>query len=365
MPVLQESRSRMLFSELSAAYWIGVTLWLTFLVAGASALLGLRRRRKAQHRSLRGVHALLSLVTFLAGLSVVELYFALCCDVSDSLNMTNISQRWTKRHVRLNPQGFRDRKPFSKETGGRRRIAFLGDSFTFGQGVNNNEDRFSDCLARELEQTRPGQFEVSNLGVQGAGLPQLNSIIEKAISEKYPMEVVVYVVCLNDIDRYYSDIAQLYQRMEPSRPSFFLFRDTYFFNLLYIHAQQFTIPELRLYRSMLLRWYDGEEWTRMQQGLRHLRDTCRSANVDLRIAIFPLISNLGPDNSFREVHKQIAAYSRELGLRTLDLEPVLEPHAHTGLAASFFDEHPSARAHRLAADALRESLLSDLFHDPQ
>lgn len=352
----------MLVSELSGGYLGAMAAWLALLTAATIAGLKLRQGRQARGKSLRWVHAALSVVTFLAALTAVELFFALCYDASDSLNMTNLSQRWSRRHVRLNPEQFRDERPLAKEPPpGRRRVAFLGDSFTFGQGVDDVRDRFSNRIEAALERDRPGKFEVVNLGVQGLATPQLAKVVEHALTEQYRLDVVVYVVCLNDIDRFYADIEQLYRRMEPRKPTCLLFRDTFFLNLLYIHAQQFTIPELRMYGELLPRWYAGVEWQRMQQSLQGMHATCRDAGVELRIAIFPMVDLLGPSYPFAGIHRQITEFCQREGIRTLDLEPALAPHVREGLQASLFDEHPSALAHRLAADAMRESLLDDLF----
>lgn len=354
----------MLFTAISAGYFIVMTVWAVALATGFVLLLKARRHSKDYPRRLRILHAGLAVCMFFAAVTVAELYFAVFYDGSDSLNMTNVSKRWTARHVRMNPEGFRDARPlFPQVEGGRKRIMFVGDSFTFGQGVADPADRFSDRISAELERVHPGHYFVANVGVLGYCTAQIVPMVAEALERKYEMKYVVYTICLNDIDGFYADVNQLYQTMEPRRPTLFLFRDTYFLNLLYFHTQQYTIPELRMYDKMLRQWYAGAEWQRMMQSLQTLQATCRDAGVELRIAVFPMVHLLGPSYPLRDIHRQITEFCTAQGIRALDLEPALTPHVHEGLRASVFDVHPGALAHRLAADALRESLLEDLFRE--
>ena len=43
-------------------------------------------------------------------------------------------------------------------------------------------------------------------------------------------------------------------------PEFFLFRDTYFLNLMDYRVRSFSVPELRDYYSFVREYYDGEPW---------------------------------------------------------------------------------------------------------
>jgi hypothetical protein len=76
----------------------------------------------------------------------------------------------------LNQYGFReeevDDRIFEDEF---TRILFLGDSFTFGQGVKKGEDRFSDIVEHRLNsetQNTAKKYHVYNAGVSGSGPPK-------------------------------------------------------------------------------------------------------------------------------------------------------------------------------------------------
>ncbi len=76
------------------------------------------------------------------------------------------------------------------------------------------------------------------------------------------------------------------------------------------------------------------------------------------VAIFPLLDfPLGARYPFAELHAKVATLARESGLGVLDLLPVLAPHAGPELLlVPGADPHPSARAHRLVAEALAGEL---------
>ena len=78
-----------------------------------------------------------------------ETYYRFCYDTTDSLAYTRVSERWEQRHWRLNRAGCRDNVEYAPAlTPGKRRISFVGDSFTAGHGISDVEDRFPNLLRR-------------------------------------------------------------------------------------------------------------------------------------------------------------------------------------------------------------------------
>jgi hypothetical protein len=95
--------------------------------------------------------------------------------------------------VRCNSQGLRDREhPFAKPAGVRRLLC-LGDSYTWGQGVEN-EQMFASVLEREL----PGS-ETINFGVAGySAVQELVRLETDGLS--YAPDWTVVLFCDNDLD---------------------------------------------------------------------------------------------------------------------------------------------------------------------
>lgn len=90
--------------------------------------------------------------------------------------------------VRINAQGLRGAEVALPKPPGSRRIAFLGDSNTFGYGIEEGE-RFSDLLAR----LGPAGTETLNCGVFGYGTDQEAIALERRVLGLAPDQVVLAV----------------------------------------------------------------------------------------------------------------------------------------------------------------------------
>ena len=86
--------------------------------------------------------------------------------VTNTVNRKELA-KGLKVRFQSNPLGFRSHDLPGKKAAGTFRIVFLGDSTTFGWGVEQAE-RFSDVLAKRLNARRDGRrYEVINLGIPG------------------------------------------------------------------------------------------------------------------------------------------------------------------------------------------------------
>jgi hypothetical protein len=247
---------------LSLDYLLGMGCWLAALLVSLVAVLAIKRRWGRKRPVVQRVAmAGLSVWVFLAMLTLVELYFAVIYDQTDSFNMTNVSKHWFTRHIEpeqralrfRNRQGtvFRDDHDFPEELKeGQRHICFIGDSFTFGHGVPNVADRFSNRIGRDLERKFPGRFIVTNLADAGRDLHWVETLLEQLIEDKQPLQTVVYVMCLNDIETFDPRTSELYDEIGAKAPKNVLVRDTYFLNLLYYRIQQARSPRVGGYYSL-------------------------------------------------------------------------------------------------------------------
>lgn len=352
----------MLLFHLPFRYLFEMGIWLTILVVSLRWCLQSRRRWKGSLSRLRWIHMGLALWFVAVGLTVPELWFALFYDRTDSFNTTNVSARWFEQHVVLNPQGFRDTEPFKRTVPeGQKRIVFLGDSFTFGHGVERVEDRFSDRVGQLLNQKEPGKYQVANLALSGIAVNDMAPLWEHTVVQTdSQVDLVIYAICLNDIEwMARQETEEQYKPLQVFKPRFFLFRDTYFYNWLYFRLQMLRQPKLVNYYDYVRKYYAGPPWKLMEAELDKLHDSTRKHGTELRLVIFPFLHNLGPDYPFREAHARIVQYAQDRHLRVLDLEPILSPHAAEGLTVNPFDAHPNPRAHALAAEAIVRELLPE------
>ncbi|HAA63378.1 MAG TPA: hypothetical protein DCE39_20835 [Planctomycetaceae bacterium] len=350
-------------------YFYGMLAWLAAVAAAAVLLVKLRRGVSAGSR--KWIHAGLSLWIVLVALTGVELYFAVVYDTTDSFSMTNVSKKWFAMHVephqrglKLGPQRgilYRDDHdlPVDRSDEDCEHVVFVGDSFTFGHGVKRTGDRFSNRLAGSLEIDHPGRYSITNLSNAGVDLHWVERLLEELFAGEFPVDRVVYVVCLNDIETFHPRHKTYYVDLQQHAPRFVLWKHTYFFNLMYFRLRQFTVSDFRDYYQFVREYYDGDPWQAMQRKLDQVNRLCRSHGAKLEVVVFPFLHNLGPDYPFRDVHGQWAEWGTGSDVRVLDLLETLEPHAATGLTVNRYDAHPNERAHALAAEALRTGLFTD------
>lgn len=355
---------------LSDGYLFGMVLW---LIAGGVVfwtLLRLRGQWRGRPKRLNWVNAGLSAWMVLALLTMIELYFALVYDASDSFNMTNVSKKWFKLHVE--PQQhvlkfteregvvFRDDREFPTKLGSdQRHLVFLGDSFTFAQGVPDVRNRFSNRVRAALEPTSNGKIVVSNLADAGKDLFWIERLLELLFAHGHRIDTAVYVLCLNDIETFHERHQTYYRDLNQHSPQFFLFRDTYFFNWVYFRVRQATLPDVRGYFSFVQEYYSGEPWQRMSRKLDQVQQLCQSHGTDFRVVVFPFLHNLGPKYPFHKAHQTIVEHCQSRNIPVLDLEPELTPFASQGLTANRFDAHPNELAHRVAAEAMLKNFFRD------
>jgi lysophospholipase L1-like esterase len=163
-----------LFAVIAAALGIVVGF------AGLEAALGwLRNGVETSHRLDRG------LIRYDAGLGWVA------------------APGWRGRHrhhdfdvgYTTNPFGFRGTFDGAMDPGTGRRIGILGDSFTFGLGVDDGE-----TLADELGRRAPPGTAVLNLAVPGYSTDQELLLAERLMTTLYrPTELVIVVYLANDV----------------------------------------------------------------------------------------------------------------------------------------------------------------------
>ena len=104
-----------------------------------------------------------------------------------------------RRGIRTNQYGFRDTAFDLNKADGTRRIAFFGDSVTLGLGVPF-ESTFVRRLAAHAESNKiHPQTELLNFSVDGYNAEQIVESMRINI-KRFEPDVVVYLMCLNDID---------------------------------------------------------------------------------------------------------------------------------------------------------------------
>jgi GDSL-like Lipase/Acylhydrolase family len=266
---------------------------------------------------------------------------------------------------RYNTLGFRDVE-WGEPRAGVRRVIVLGDSFTEGWGVPEG-DTYPRALERLLNAAEPGRWEVRNAGRRGADFPALYASFEETLP--FRPDLLVYGMVLNDVDRSAEiDAAQMYLNdwiLDQSHLSANPAPRTRWHLLALVEDRVSAWRIDRVSRA----WYRdlyGERnragWLMTQARLREMDRRLRARGARFLVAAWPLLVGLDGRYPFQEEHDAAARFCAEAGIARVDLLPVLRARPNRDLIVHPADRHPSAVAHRLAAESLAPVVRSLLAH---
>ncbi len=358
-----------LASLLAAADWLpdnGVIssdqleLALAIALGGSVILMSIADRADAASmRAWRNRLVLLMItlgVTALAGEYGTRYVFR---DVTTSSDFGGFfSRRWARAGaVHLNSAGFRGREYSQAKPAGTYRIAVVGDSFTYGNGIRQ-EDRFSDLLQAEL----PSHVEVLNFGQPGANTPEHLALVQRLLPDIHP-DFVLLQWYINDVEGDDSTGRPTFRPLLPFRAvdDWLSINSALFtvLNMRWAEAQvslgmTISYPE---YLKRRLGDPNSRDSQRDRQRLEELITACQKAGVKVGIVLFPdTAGDMGEKYQFAYLHDRVLGVCAERGITCVDLRRDFSAirDNHT-LWANVLDHHPSARANAIAAERLLET----------
>lgn len=292
--------------------------------------------------------------------SAFEAYFRYIYDEPDGLGFLKVSKKWTERHVIYNSYFFRDRDfdPVKKE--GITRIGVLGDSITFGGGIENVPDRFSNILEEKLKEAGHN-VEVYNLGKPGYDTEDEVAEFEKVRHLNF--DLIIWEYFLNDIQPRVKSTGTRVIETNRDLPGYFTFftSKSHFLDFLYWKISprhQRTYSELRA--ADIAQYSNKTVLENHQKDIGEFINSFEETNTEIFVVIFPLLSFLGPDYPAKDIHQLMTSHFNQNGVETIDLLDDLKDKNPKELMASRFDAHPNEYVHKLAADRLFEAISRQL-----
>lgn len=292
----------------------------------------------------------------LAGLGG-ELYYRYIYDTTDSLTYTKVSQQWVARYCNYNSGGYRDNVDYPLERmADRRRISFLGDSFTAGHGIKSVEDRFPNLIRAR----HPG-WEVHVLAKFGLDTGFELELLKTVRQSGYEFDQVVLVYCLNDIADLFPDWSHtLSDLFADVNRGGWLRRNSFFVDTLYHRYKAARDPRISQYYSFVREGYRGQLWETQKTRLKAMRDFVEANGGRLLVVTFPFLQLEGPDYEYQFVHDQLDEFWRRLGVPHLDLHPVFAGELPAKITVNRYDAHPNEYANLLAAEKIDQFLTGQL-----
>lgn len=271
----------------------------------------------------------------------------------------------TAHHVRIDSLGYRgDDFPRVKPTG-EFRIFFTGDSFAYGDGVDNDET-VSAYLEASLDSLCAAPVRVVNGALHGSSITSQIRLIERALT--IDPDLVVVMFSENDI---VPDIPQrLWEQLASNRAAksrfplsvaYPVLRETALWNFALYHFGQFRMKRMEAEFADAptpMQTPPVEEYrATYTDTLVAIRDSLARHGIELAYVLFPNVmsvyDSVGSDLSWAR------STIPSLGIPTLDATPVLRASQlpDTTLYLLPYDGHADAVAYRLAADALSNMLM--------
>ena len=278
-----------------------------------------------------------------------------------------------------NADGFRDREFAVPKPEGTYRILVLGDSFTWGIGLDVDE-----TILKLLEQQLAAEETFRAVEVINAADPGANTVQQRLLLRekglKYEPDQVLVIYNLNDIEYLPQLSNQTYEDLEsipvveidPGEDIRGYSRNQGLRGIIleverHSVLVRFLVPRVGallrkfgLIDSVEFSWvekiYQGftdenPGWLESKRSLMEIADECRAHGCTLGVAIYPLFANLERYEG-RHVHRTILDFCKEADIRAIDLLPLFEGTDTQSHWINFMDSHPNAAVHRSVATAL-------------
>jgi len=244
----------------------------------------------------------------------------------------------------VNSRGFRGPEPEA----GKRNVLMLGDSYTFGVGVAD-DDTLPAQLQRELDRREAGR-QVLNMGVPGWGLFQ-EEVRLRRVFDRYKPDVVILTLVLNDLLRLpFEDAETRDSYLRRARIRSVLSRST---ALCFLKERLGGILQSNFGATENYRQAEGVDklWEQNAQYLEGIRTF-----LETKGARFILVAYPSPMDGFEE---KVVDYCRAQGTEHLSSpRAAFEGYGRDELTIPG-DGHPSALAYRLLIGMMADAVVGD------
>lgn len=237
------------------------------------------------------------------------------------------------------------------------RIIVLGDSFTMGNGVRD-EDTFPVRMESALKE-QGIRAEVMNMGIRGTNTVQQVKLLKKLALDFDP-DVILMMMFLNDAGG-----GRSLEFMRRSKRFDLLRNRSYFVNGI------LELVERPLMHRRLIRQYldsfapESQSWQKVRNAFSEARTITEARGIRLVVGIYPVLYHLDHDYPFRTLHETIREFCRTQDIPVVDLLEAFRGHQGPELWVHRSDQHPNEMAQKIAGDYLASYLQHEILRDPE
>jgi lysophospholipase L1-like esterase len=241
---------------------------------------------------------------------------------------------------------------------GEYRIAIVGDSVTFGEGVRRTEDTYAQTLEDTLNQRQSAfRVKVFNYGASAYSVKVMEATLEERVLEVEP-DLVLMAIIPPDFDLTRTPSVDGWGYLTDNKLSGFLPKDS----RIRIYLRKVHL--LYLLRDMI---YSRQTGSRQVQEIllsgnvpesysfiRRFSETARQHKLAYAVALLPML-----DGKFAGVPARLQADD----IPFVDLSTLRDEFTVEQFKASKFDSHPSAAVHRRLGELLADYILDRRLMD--
>lgn len=259
------------------------------------------------------------------------------------------TQRWLRTEVRFNEYQVRGEVELAK--GDLLRVLFIGDSITFGQRIDNSQTLPAFFQARVKAQSRL-DIEALNFGQLGWNIKDLHDLF-KSRGASFNPELVIYGLCLNDIDTRPEDYSKFQKRKRRRQ------------------ANPAWWTRLKIL-SILQRWnggdsfddyleylYLGDEraWPAFKKELSGFSKSVTKRGARFAVVVLPWFDKGHLSSSTRgRINERVVGFCKEQGIEVMDGYQWFSPGQVEQYRQAADDPHPNAKAYKIMAARLHDRL---------
>lgn len=236
--------------------------------------------------------------------------------------------------IDINSKGFRGPPIANTSPDGTERIFMLGDSFTFGWGVNRT-DSYPYVFEQLLNNGSAGQYQVINAGVPGYGMRDYYEMLDHSVNRYDPDHIVVTFTWTDVLDKRTYDEYIRGAREEVPEDA--------------IDREQKVQDLFRQERQSYLRQEQQELWEGNSSMLYHMdRIVQRAHELDSNVTFYAYLSVQD------EQMDRLQQWGQENGVQVLQAPERFDQLEDNEYMLTVTDQHYDPRGNRILAQTLYE-----------
>lgn len=252
-----------------------------------------------------------------------------------------------------NEKRYRDENIEGRINNGKKKVFFLGDSFTYGNGIKNPDDRFTNIVTKEIS----GKYEVFNLG---KGNSDTRDEFVRLMQYGAVPDVLVLQYYFNDID---PTAQRLMPKENPGGIGVALFKacvmisqTSFFLNFVEINIAKFTPPfQSKGFKKNMSDAYHDEACMRSHLAdLRCILDYCTLNKVKVYVLLIPDMRE--PSFTEKDCYPPLVNYLAQKNVPCISIYDEVKDKPAAELVVSGLDAHANESVQKIIAAKLLQSV---------